>query len=1094
MSKTLKKAFAMSLVVVSVLGAVAPASAVTIADLLAQIAALQAQLAALQSSSPSSSAVCLSKNLSYPMRDDEVKTVQTWLNVSPVSGYFGPLTRAAVVAYQKANSISPAAGYVGPLTRASLNGKYCTTPSTTPGATPAPAGSVSVVLSPSNPAGTTLVAHQTTASGAQALAPVLAVRFTAPAAAAVQVNQVVVRRSGVSADADVSNLYLYVGGAKVASSPSISSGAFTFANSAGLFTVPAGSFVDVTVEMDLANGTSAGKTFQFGILAAGDLATNAASVVGTFPMMGNSFTVAQVGDLGTMTIQSATPASNTSVDPGTTNYEVFRFSAVAANQPQQVSFMKFTLVGTADYDALQNVQLFVDGSQVGSTLAMMATDKTVTFDLSGAPVSFTSGQTRTVSLRANVVKGAGRNFYFEVANGADFVSKDMTYNVYLKTNQSNVFTLFKAAGTTSINQGSISVSKSTDSPTGPLTANTTNVKIASYDVKAIGEDIRVSQLTIKTGSTNTMNNVKVMIDGTQYGSSVSTLATATPQAYTGTYTFPAGVVKKVAVYADLTSPIVSGNSVSITFVAGSANGVLQASGTSVNVPGSDTAANTISISAGGVTAVKNSSVANISSVLNAQNVVLASWLITAPTDQGVSVNSVTINDGGNQSLGSAFDALTLWNSSTQYGQQINLSSSAAQGTASTFNFSTKLSIAAGQSVQLDLKGNVLSTASTTLWNGASGDDVRITGVDATGAATNSAVSYSSGNVDAQLVTLNSGATLTISQEASPTMPDSTYVVAGDTGVTLAAFRFAANNTEDVKVTQVKINETGAPDVPGNFTNIKLFVDGAQVGSAVPAFVNAASNTAVFSNGAGLFTVSKNSYKTVVVKADMTNKSNATFADAGEAMKISVYVVNAASTATTDVVAMGATSSQYATLAGGSAGGTYLNGNTMTFVRTRPTFAYVAPSSTTLVPGTMEVLRFRITAHSDDDVKFNSTASNLIRLTVLAGKTATGTVTLYDATNDSVLASSTGANLASGQTISFTFGSGSITVPAGQTKEFYVKADLSTFSSVGNSFQVQIANTSSDWSFNDSSTTSANISASNYVGLGFPMSGAIFVKP
>ena len=37
------------------------------------------------------------------------------------TGYFGLQTRAAVIAFQKANGIAPAVGFVGPLTRAKLN-------------------------------------------------------------------------------------------------------------------------------------------------------------------------------------------------------------------------------------------------------------------------------------------------------------------------------------------------------------------------------------------------------------------------------------------------------------------------------------------------------------------------------------------------------------------------------------------------------------------------------------------------------------------------------------------------------------------------------------------------------------------------------------------------------------------------------------------------------------------------------------------------------------------------------------------------------------------------------------------------------------
>lgn len=384
----MKKFLALLLAVMTFAGAVAPASAVTIEELLAQIAALQAQLVALQTQQPSSSGVCLTKDLYFGMTDAQVKVLQGWLGVSPQSGWFGSLTKAAVVKYQQNNSISPAAGYVGPLTRGSMNAKYCQASSTS---TPSAPGSVSVGLSPVNPAGTSIIADSTSADGAQAMAEVAVLRFSASATGAVKVTKVVLHRAGVSADSDVSNLYLYVDGVRVGEYPSISSGYFTFTNSAGLFSVPAGSYKDVVVKMDLANGTSAGKTFQFGVMAAGDVSSDATSVAGSFPMHGNIFTVAQVSDLGKMTLSSALPSSSASVDAGTLNYEVFRFSTQMADQKGEVRYVKFTLVGTADYDALQNLKLYVDGVQVGSAVAMMNSDKTVVFDLSGAPVTYTAG-------------------------------------------------------------------------------------------------------------------------------------------------------------------------------------------------------------------------------------------------------------------------------------------------------------------------------------------------------------------------------------------------------------------------------------------------------------------------------------------------------------------------------------------------------------------------------------------------------------------------------------------------------------------------------------------------------------------------------
>lgn len=120
-----------------VLGAAAPASAVTVAELQAQINALMAQLASLQGSTVTTSTT-YSTDLTIGSTGSDVTALQQMLVaqghlVMPAGvayGYFGSLTKAAVMKWQAANGVS-ATGYFGPISRAKANSMVSTTTTTT---------------------------------------------------------------------------------------------------------------------------------------------------------------------------------------------------------------------------------------------------------------------------------------------------------------------------------------------------------------------------------------------------------------------------------------------------------------------------------------------------------------------------------------------------------------------------------------------------------------------------------------------------------------------------------------------------------------------------------------------------------------------------------------------------------------------------------------------------------------------------------------------------------------------------------------------------------------------------------------------------
>ncbi|MBI1975270.1 MAG: peptidoglycan-binding protein [Parcubacteria group bacterium] len=1082
------------------------ASAITVEEIQAQITALQAQLTALLAGSGAAASCSFSRSLYVGVSGDDVMCLQKYLNGagyqiassgagSPGSEtqYFGSLTKAAVAKWQAANSVSPAVGYFGVISRAKYDSLFGVVPPV-PGVSPVPvvSGALNVSLEPS--VGGTVVADTTSGDGAQALAEVLKLRFSGSG----KVTQLKLHRIGVSADSDFSNGYLYDGDVRLAEAPAVSSNYFTFTNSAGLFSI-AGSKV-ISFKIDVANGISSGKTFQFGVLATSDIVSDAATLGGAVPFHGPEWRTATVGDLGKLTATTSAPSADATVDAGSTDYEVWKFTLQANDQNISVPYLKFTMVGTADYDAVQNLKLYVDGVQVGSAVPLMNSDKSVAYSFA-SPVAITSGVTKTLSLRGDVVKGSNRNFYFQIQNASDIVAKDMGYGVLIKVNQADVWNIVKPPSDVeiTINAGSLSIQKSANSPTGPLADGATNLELGRFDFKAVGEDIKLSTVTVRFASTS-IKNLKLTVDGVQIGTTIATAASATNHAFNpgGSFVVQAGKTKVLVVSGDLTHDDTAANSlIQAILMAGSANALRQSSGSTFNAPSSNTNANSITVTSGSLSVVKNVSVANIATVKGASGIVIGSWLITAPTDQGVNVTSFAINNGtGSPGLGSGFDTMSLWSGGVQLGQTVN-SPSSATGTAQTFSLGTSLNVPAGQAKQIDLKANVITNADAA-WAGGSDDLVKVTTVNTTGVVTNSAVNKTTDTLG-QTLNILSAATLTIKNEAAPTAPSSQYLVAGDTGATLHAWKFSVDNSEDVNVNRVEVRESHSDDTPGNLRNIKLFVDGVQIGATVPAFTDgtASANTALFEDTAnGLFSIVKNTSKTLVVKADITPNTDATFsADAnGIFMRINIATGTTA-TATTNVSGKGKTSGAFVTLLNACSDEATCDGNSMKVVKTKPTFSLVAPSSTTLYPtADAEIMRFRITAHAAEDVKFVSGTHN-IRLTQASSpsdRTAYN-FKLYDNSTVTQLASVTTATATDGTT-DFTGGWSDIVISKGTSREFYVLANLSNFPTTGHSFKVTVNNAAADFSWSDNGNASADIEEANFAGIGLPLYGPSLVKP
>jgi len=898
---------------------VSPASAVTTAELQAQIAALLAQIQALQAQlgtaqtgttgtgTGACAGIAFTRTLKLGMSGTDVKCMQTILNQSAetqvsASGsgspgyettYFGAKTKAAVIVFQQKYAsevltpvgLTAGTGLVGAKTVAKLNTLIGATGGTGGTGTVTPtlptASGLSVALAADNAVSGTIISDGASAvAGSQALIPYLKLNFSTPAGTSAKVTTLKLQRLGVCSDSDIPNAYLFDGNTKVAEMTSLSLGVMTFVNPAGLFTVSG--FKTITVKADLYNDASAGKTIGLGLVSAASIVTDASAVNGTFPINGNLMTTAVVTDFGRLTV--ATTTNSATVDPGTTGWEAIRVNLTAANQKIKLYSIKFLQLGSVQKADVANLALYSGATQIGTTQASLASDGTVTFDLSSAPFEIAAGLTKTVALRLDVVGGSTRTIQFSLQRSSDIVAIDANYNVNVTpdTSLGTYSVLISTAAT--VTSGNLTISKSIDSPSGNVALSSTNVTLAKFDVKAVGEDIKITSMVLKVASTsatawNKINNVKLFYDGYQVGSLVNVTYGMNETIYPN-FTVPVGQTKIISIVADIqggtgATAVISGSKITAYLEAGTSNAQRMTSLGAFGFPSGENSGNELTVSAAALSAAKNFSVGDLSMVYNVQGITIGSWLLTAGSAEGIDVSRIEVTDASSSvststainSLGKAFTNLKMYYGSTQLGSTVVPGTSDAAQTKYSF-YPSGFSMVAGQTVKLELKADVLSGATWTNTNA-----VQLSAADGTGKITTQASNIgTAGSAAGQGITLNTAGILTGALDSSS--PEASLVAMGDSAKTLGIWKLTANSVEDLTVSQVIVTNRAVATSSSNVANLTLYCGDAQFGvSQYGLIYNAAlyggTYYGAFSSSAGTCVIPKGSSRTITLKGDIT---------------------------------------------------------------------------------------------------------------------------------------------------------------------------------------------------------------------------------
>ena len=1091
---SIKRTFIATIAALALVATIAPvqANAATVEELMAQLTALQAQLAALQGTSGSTgtssysacAGVTFSRYLTVGSTGSDVKCLQQVLNGTGYrvattgagspgneTSYFGSLTLAAARAWQTAQGWV-AANQIGPKSIALLNSIVA---GSSTGSTGSTGGTVTgdgllVKVSSDTPDAGEIVAGQAQAELAK-------FTFTNKDSSAVKVTKLKLQRKGISSDTDVTNVYLFKGAVRLTDAASVSSGVISFNDSTGLFTIPAGSSVTITVAADIYS--SADGNVYVAINSDSDITTNASAVSGNFPLRGEtqsistgaSLATADFKDTGSGSTGTVLPNSST-IDPQA-DYSVWNTNVAVSISSGKVKLTRLALreVGSVDYTDVENFRLYVDGVQVGDAVANLDSNGYVTFDLTDDPALLKSG-TRALKVLADVVGGSGKTFSFQLKTTADVTLVDSQYGVAITpTSDAATFTAMRSCydGSSTyactVGSGAVTTTKASDSPSGDIVNESSNVVLAKWKMKANGERVKVESLkayAALTGgntTTSTLRNAAIYADDVQIGSTFSlSMTSATPSEVNlgSSLILEPNESVVIELRADIydntgTNDLITGQTITGYLVLGASNGQGLSSSNSVNVPTSTVSGNALTIATGSLTLSKYTAYTNRTTTAPQTDYKLAHFTLTGSTTEATNVHTLRVD----------LDSTLADAASNLYVKMGSYTTTAKANPSTTNSWSVNYTLAKGTTVDVMVYADADSTMTDT---GAA--SVLISG---TTADSGTSVSTNSGSVLAgQTITFGTGRSTATLDSTTP----EAAVVAGGQLVTAAKFKFTASN-DSYTITEAKVKVNG---------NNGAVIQYATLSDGTNTYTSAYDSTNNYFNFTGM-SISAPEGSTSLTASLMlaTPSTDGTTITTGKDVKLTLYYVKALNS-------QGVVKEGYedASDSGVTMTASALTGNSLYVYKSVPTFTQVAVTGegTNLSSSSTTTLyAFTVKADTMGDValkqlKFVTSVSDI-------NTSSYGSLSNFkffrgssDITSSVTIQTTAGVSLEDSTTI----GSGTVVVTfnteegigAGATNTYYLKATPAGFSTSSSG-----SDTVSTYLAGDTTATSQ---ASNYYYL------------
>ncbi len=978
---------------------------------------------------------------------------------------FGPATKSALQKFQAKNNLSPLTGATGPGTRAALNAISNGSTPTTP-TTPAQTGPVTAMLATTSPASGTVL------DGSN----VELAQFTFSGTGTVQ--NITFQRSGLSLNTDLTNVYLYDGATRLTDGASVNStGVITFNN---VNLMVSGSRT-ISVRADIPATTADGHTVGVNLTS-----YTVGGSTSTVNIIGNAQYIQDGSGLLATVSVGANTAPGGDINAGVMQQTLWSAPFQVSTHAVTLKSIGFHYVGSAPTDSLANIKLYVNGSPVATSAGVNSLGYIV-FDMTSSPVAIATGS-KTVEVRADVVKGSNRSFSLTLQYAADLMASDETIksNVSasgtIPSTSSAVYNILSGTVTVNIDPSFTSVTN--------VTGGATNTAIAKYQLRAYGEDVKVTSLqvtpaitngTTASGSTTQFNNVALYYNGSQIGSS---------QNFTGsTLTFQLGSSMILTANANSTLEVRADlqNEVNSNYTAGTIAVTLEGATnlengqgissliSTIDVPSSDKTTTGLTIQTGTLALGKSASYANQTLNPNTSSAKIASFTLqNQSSSESVRVTNLAValtSDGSTAATAGMLANLSNLKTSETSGSGANPINPQASN-----NFSVDFTIAPGATKTVEIMAD-LGT-----WNAGSVYATLLP--TAVGASSNVTLTPSAATVG-QAITL-SGGTFGTPSFLTSSSTTTQYVAANGGAVdgSKATFKFTSTNGS-ATVSELKFSVTGA----GTISSLRIGSQTASVQltpatTTTGAVVTAASTVALTSaSGVSVGTVLTIDSEDMLVTsisgltATVTRAINSTTAayhasaaavtvnglayftglnlavpNGGSGLSIDVYPTYA-SVGTNGVTS--GTSSQIGLsynkyTIGGTTTGAAVNPTSITspvikVVGSKPTITIGSTPTNKLSAGTIEAIDITVAANAKGDITLNSLP---VTVTLNAATMATAaTVVVKDAGNNSITTTNTtfSSYVGGTSTISFT---GGYLIQAGTSQTFRIYVPVTAVTGTG----------------------------------------------